>query len=182
MNEKKIENCKDTPTVNGLIEILKSLPKDSEVEITDEMIIHDITDDGKSLSIINTANCSHDHEDEVIDNENYDIAHDKVLETYFNGVEPEIVDAIRHTSSGMLYEHPICFPSPSSRAYEAEINTPLQQDMINEIREKNAFMADVLAEQFRRGLAAMFEYNTQCMYRYGRTMCNIVNPDNKDNL
>ena len=194
MNEKKLNKKikkygNELPTVDGMVEILKSLPGDSVVEITDKMIVHDITDDGKSLSIINRGNCcNNDCEDQVIGNENHDCVtdhydtHDKVLETYLDGPGEEVKDAIRHTSSDLLYKHPICYPNTSAQLYEVGSCTPLQQDMIDEIREKNAFMAEVLAEQFRRGLAAMFEYNTQCMYRYGRTMCSIVNSDDKDNF
>ena len=200
MNEKKfnkrMENLDKGNTVENLIKALKTVPGDCHVEINGSINIKGIDMDGDSATL-NISNLK-DTPAEVTTTETYpdnplsccedeDVYEDNdktnpVLGTYLNGPGEEVRDAIRHTSSDLLYENPICYPNALTQSYEAGALTPLQQGMIDEIRQKNAFMADMLAEQFRRGLAAMFEYNTQCMYMYGHTMCNIVNPDDKDNL
>lgn len=198
MNEKKLnkrmENLDKERTVGNLISALKTLPSDCHVDINGSINIKGIDVDGDSatLSISNAK----DAPAEVVSTETFpddpfsccgdkdacedNCKPDPVLATYLDGLGAEVSDAIRHTSSDLLYENPICYPNALTQSYEAGALTPAQKHMIGEIREKNAFMADVLAEQFRRSLAAMFEYNTQCMYMYGHTMCSIVDPDDKD--
>jgi len=184
MNEKKLnkkmENLDKERTVGNLISALKTLPSDCHVDINGSINIKGIDVDGDSatLSISNAK----DAPAEVVSTETFpddpfsccgdkdacedNCKPDPVLATYLDGLGAEVSDAIRHTSSDLLYENPICYPNALTQSYEAGALTPAQKHMIGEIREKNAFMADVLAEQFRRSLAAMFEYNTQCMYMW----------------
>jgi hypothetical protein len=55
---------------------------------------------------------------------------------------------------------------------------PNQLTTLDEIRHHNAYVAECMGELHRREIAALLEYQTQCMAHFGiqtnRSMCAIV--------
>lgn len=201
MNEKKLakraEKYDGEHTVDTLIDVLKTFPKGCPAKINGNITVGDINfdDDGnvvqdsgssttvKISDLTSDANIADEQMEEInCGNQNdeienpYDKEH-KVIANYLYG-NPELFKIASHTVSDDLFATSICYPGVNTQLFESAILSPSQKELVDEIREKNMLMATMLAEQYRRGLSAMFEYNLQCMYMYGRTMCSIV--DKKD--
>ena len=75
---------------------------------------------------------------------------------------------------------PVLAPNPEEAEFESLLH-PDQKLCIDEIRHHNAYVAECLGEMHRREIAALLEYNTQCLAHFGfdtnRVMCQIVAMD-----
>ena len=93
----------------------------------------------------------------------------------FNNID--MLNDIRKTNSDTLIEGPLQTPNALEINRECELN-PNQYFILDEIRAHNAYMAECLGELHRREIAALLEYNTQCLAHFGletnKTMCDIV--------
>jgi hypothetical protein len=106
---------------------------------------------------------------------------------YDNGISG-VNNAARDMSSEELYRTPVCYPNQCQIDWEIDTfdqfgSGSMNGFVIDNIRRNNAVMADIMAEQYRRQLAAMFEYNLQAnlqMANAVKVMCTRINNDNDD--
>ena len=90
----------------------------------------------------------------------------------------EVLNYIRETSSDTLTSNSLTTPNTHQIKFESDNLRPNQYFMLDEIRQHNMAMAESLGELHRREIAALLEYNTQCLAHFGATtnitMCEIV--------
>ena len=93
---------------------------------------------------------------------------------------PEFLNSMREAPTEYLTAHPIATPNNMQIDFESVTLNPNQYFILDEIRAHNAEMAEVLGELHRREIAALLEYNTQCLAHFGvatnKSMCEIVDP------
>lgn len=94
----------------------------------------------------------------------------------------EFGNKVRRASGNELFDSNISYPNSSELNFEGDELAYPQLVQINEIRQHNAYVAELMAEIHRREIAALLEYNTQCLAHLttvsNKCMCEIVNKDN----
>ena len=107
---------------------------------------------------------------------------DEVMKYHLFGGD-NMAKSIRHESSDHLTEYPIMLPNKQQLDFENNRLHPAQVDVIDEIRAHNVLVTECLTEMYRRQLAALLEYNTQCMAHFAESsnvvMCEIVDRNKK---
>lgn len=174
VQEPVIKNNNPSGSVGEFIELLKGFPPDAQFTIDGEVSINGIENtDGelKDYSIKSRNNeLTNPSLDTIIDDtKKYD--KNDVLYHHMFG-EKEITNAVRAKLSEDLLSDDIMNPYPSQIEYENQNLLVKQQEMFDEIRQKNTIVVENLAELYRRQLAALLEYNTQCL-------SNMVTTNNK---
>ena len=190
-------------SVGEFIEILKQFPADSKFTLNGSVDIGSV-DGGQD-----TISCSNSDplEDEAVVNAVADLLgvrhecedgsctscdepdeemsyEDEVMNGHIFGInDSEFIDSIRHVSSEYLLTSPITMPNKEQLNLERQLG--LEQFLtLDEIRNHNAFIAENLAEMHRREIAALLEYQTQCLAHFGlatnRVMCDIVDESKKN--
>ena len=106
---------------------------------------------------------------------------DFIMDAYLFGAaeqDPEFVRMVRHNNGDFLTEAPVMMPNKEQLSYEANNLFPIQNLTIQDIRNHNAMITELMAEMHRREIAALLEYNTQCLANFGaasnKEMCRIV--------
>lgn len=97
---------------------------------------------------------------------------------------PELMDELRHMPTDRIIEGPVMMPNIQELQFEGRELLPHQVLCIDEIRQHNMHVAECMGELYRRQIAALLEYNTQCLAHFGietnRVMCTIINSDNDE--
>lgn len=191
----------DTLKVRDVIATLSNFSPDAEIHIDGGVLISDDINDETLKAVANSpkvANVTVDSEPfyglpesfcESCDcdcdtcdllcceGENEETAEDIIMKTHLFGHD-EIARAVRGASSDHLIDAPIMNPNKVQLDFENRELHPYQTSMIDEIRVQNACVVESLTELYRRQLAALLEYNTQCMAhlttRTNAVMCEIV--------
>ena len=93
---------------------------------------------------------------------------------------PDFLEVIRQMPADHMMASPVMCPNPEEAEMISMLH-PNQQLCLAEIRHHNAYVAECLGEMHRREIAALLEYNTQCLAHFGfdtnRVMCQIVAMD-----
>lgn len=88
---------------------------------------------------------------------------------------------MRSSEADALLKSPVMAPYHKELQYEGKQLTFNQVKTIDEIRQHNIYVAECMAEMHRREIAALLEYNTQCLAHFGvetnKEMCEIVDSD-----
>ena len=178
-------------SVGEFIKVLEEFPEDGKFTLDGCVHISDAltADDGENLNVTiypkeavpECIDCK--SPEDCVEEKTYE---DKVLDGYFFGLavdHPEVVLDMRAMNGNALTEAGVMVPTKEELAYESQL-LPYQQDMIDQIRRNNMYVAECCAEIHRREIAALLEYQTQCIARFGvetnRDMCIIVNPEVED--
>lgn len=187
----------DPFTVEGLIDVLKEFPKDSKFELNGAIKIKDCmtADNGESLSV-NISIPAENNNSIGLENINYENDNDagkfvngtgELVDNYLYGICPKdnnFLDMIRKSATDTIINSPLTMPNNEESSFEQKYLAPNQCDVINEIRQHNTFIAECLGEIHRREVAALLEYNTQCLAHFGietnKTMCVIADTFNAD--
>ena len=104
---------------------------------------------------------------------------DQVMEDHLYGYE-DLIQPTRRVSSDRLTDSPLMIPNKQELDFEDKNLYSPQTMCIDEIRRHNVFVAECMAEMYRRQISALLEYNTQCLAHFGcdtnKVMCRIINP------
>ena len=187
-------------SVDEFIEILKQFPGDAKFNLNGIASVDGyIGDDHVEARIFNpsTLNQSEDEpffnypEDGCIADEcECNIDHEEqnpVMNGHLFGIadtDATFLKEVRHISADKLTELPVVMPNKNELVFEGELLELPQLMCIDEIRQHNMYIAECMAEIHRREIAALLEYNTQCLAHFGivtnKCMCTIVDKT-KDN-
>lgn len=181
-------------TVGVFKKLLSEFPDDAELELDGIINIHggiELEDGPGTVSItaeypVKPQDCYSENDEvcdecectESMDKRDYeDIVMDKHL--FGIGYKNDLFNTqIREVNTEFLTEAPIMMPSREELNLENIDLSPRQNATIDEIRHHNAYVAECMGELHRREIAALLEYQTQCMARFGfetnKTMCDIV--------
>jgi hypothetical protein len=108
---------------------------------------------------------------------------DSVMKSYlFGRVDNEgYVDNLRHCTTDSILDGSLITPNKTELCFEQRHLYPEQESIINEIRYHNVEMAEVMAEIYRRQMAALLEYNTQVLAHFAtennKIMCVTIDED-----
>lgn len=190
-------------SVGEFIELLKNFPSDAKFELNGSADILNVEMGGELKDItINPVKSFEEAEcdcEPFFDEEaasriagecNCDCDDDKenpVMGNHLFGFYneyPEFVDDIRHIPSDRIIETPVMMPYKKELYFEGD-NLKFNQILcIDEIRQHNMYVAECMAELYRRQIAGLLEYNTQCLAHFGaetnKVMCTIVDSINND--
>lgn len=192
---------KEAKTVGGFKKLLGEFPDDCEFILNGDVEVKGIEVDGKPNGsiIISQINNGHypvseecnsngledteeftenmdkrDYEDEVMDKHLFGLGYKNDL----------FSNQIREVNAEFLTEAPIMMPNREELNLEKTL-MPNQNMTLDEIRYHNAYVAECMGELHRREIAALLEYQTQCMAHFGiqtnRCMCEIV-LDHEDDI
>lgn len=105
------------------------------------------------------------------------------MDLHLQGIAYENYDylkAIRNTSADNLANGPLLDPNEGELSFERNNLMPYQQELLAEMRAHNASIAESFGELHRREIAALLEYNTQCLAQFAhatnKDMCIIIDP------
>ena len=193
MKTTPVTETKNTTPVPGsvgeFIELLKEFPADEKftvngsIGIGDYDTIHYSIEPTKSvdeavLDAINNLSI-----DDTIDE--YDESDNVFMELHKHGIgygNADFADSIRLASTDELLSSPIMNPNTMQIKFEGVLH-PNQYLILDEIRAHNVEVAEALAELHRREIAALLEYNTQCLAHFGintnNSMCEIIDNNKK---
>lgn len=180
-------------SVDEFIEILKQFPSDAKFTLNGTASVDGfVGDDHIEATIYKPATCNLSENDPffnepeacITDECKYCEPHEEenvVMKEHLFGIangDNEFLDAIRHEPTDDLISSPLMMPNTQELRYEGEFLAPPQIMQIDEIRQHNLYVAECMGEMYRRQIAALLEYNTQCMAHFGlvtnRVMCRIV--------
>lgn len=175
-------NCNHS--VGEFIEILKEFPMDGKIKLNGSVSISNIFDDPNAKITIAEQN--------RINNENIFTNEELFNETnnrngYLHDTssyDDNYLNKIRKAPTNDLIDHSITTLNDDQIAFENNMLKSYQIDILNEIRDNNAYIAECIGEMHRREILALLEYNTQCLAHFGAAtnsaiMCEIVNKNNK---
>ena len=176
-------------SVGSFIELLKQFPEDSKFTIEGAACVG--VDGGGEYEIKSNPNLTKvdmsDAEEECCcECDNCDETEDAMLNTIATHVlgiatdNHDFLKVIRQMPGDHMMASPVLAPNPEEAEFESLLH-PDQKLCIDEIRHHNAYVAECLGEMHRREIAALLEYNTQCLAHFGfdtnRVMCQIVSLD-----
>ena len=189
--EKLIGNVNTTSKKPGsvaeFIELLQNFPEDGKVTLDGCMNIDGLDEEGRGVTIYPKSVLNDVEEFDSADIE-YSASDDILLKhTYGVGYNnSELSDALRTTSTDSLICVEVMSPNEGELKFENHLLSPHQACTIDEIRHHNAYVAECLGELHRREIAALLEYNTQCLAHFGietnKTMCDIVDAYKDENI
>lgn len=192
---------KEEPIIPGsvgeFIEVLKEFPADGEFTLNGNVNIKGIDNENPDRQVtiypresVKKCVCSDcvDKCEEVPCDCNEDEHHnttltDDVMGVHLYGIADDnynYLKAIRHTSADNLTNGLLLDPNEHELDFERDL-MPNQRSILAEIRDHNANVAEFFGELYRRQIAALLEYNTQCIahfaYETNKDMCVIVEHD-----
>ena len=182
-------------SVGEFIEILKDFPADAKFTLNGSVDINGKTDIGDEFNTniykLPDGDCEpvkepffkYPEDDYVTDececcnNEGNSL----VMDDHLFGIGYKnngFINGIRRTSSDNLVEPSVMMPNDNELKYEGTQLAFNQVKIIDEIRQHNMYVAECMAEMHRREIAALLEYNTQCLAHFGaetnKVMCVIT--------
>lgn len=195
MNEDpvvEVESNYGPGTIGEFIDLLKQFPADGKFVLNGTA---DIDIDGigefkdectkatiyprESQDICNE--CMDDLDERCIADECDTTYEDKVMKAHLSGIardHHDYLDGIRDAFTDELVESPIMNPNKDQLNFERNDLHPYQARVLDEIRMHNMHVAECMAEMYRRQMAAILEYNTQCLSMItdasNKCMCSIV--------
>lgn len=183
-------------SVGEFIEILKDFPADAKFTLNGNVDINDLNIYGepavatiKPVKSFDDTSCDcepffnypEDSDNDECEDEE-DSVEDAIMKSHLFGSDT-LAKYNRGTSSDHLIDYPIMNPTDRQLAYEINNLHPAQVIAIDEIRAHNVCVVEALTEMYRRQLAALLEYNTQCMVQFAsksnKIMCEIVDRSRK---
>lgn len=176
-------------SVGEFIEILKQFPADADFELNGNVRVSGVCDDENLTARITPAGGY--TETESVNNEkpcgccndecDCEDSKNHVMDTHLYGasyVSDEFMRGFRKVCSDRLTDAGVMNPITPELLFEKDSLYPMQNDTIGEIRHHNLFVTECMTEMYRRQLAAMLEYNTQCLAHFAvatnKCMCEIV--------
>ena len=175
-SKKNVVSCdriEGNGTVAGLITALKNYPEDTKVSVNGAISI-DADNDIPAVSIDEVKSAIAD----VASTNEY-------LDEYMYGRPADFINNLRKSETEALVSYPKSMPLDYEIEYEKSLPNPYTST-IEEIRSSNIDFVEAMTELYRRQLACIIEYNTQCMARMAGasvdtmvTMCNVVSKENK---
>lgn len=187
---KTIDNFKPG-TVGEFIALLSEFPKDGEFELGGKAFIKNIFDENNKPhnivihprdEVVPTEQPANDDYIEYADPVKINDAIDNNF--YYGCVNPHsksFISVLRRRASDDLIEMDICKPSDCEKEWEKNVFSPEQLNKIDEIRHKNAVMAESMAEIYRRQISAILEYTLQANLQFtNKTMCTLC--DHSDDV
>lgn len=193
--KKETPVIKTVGSVGEFIEVLKNFPSDAKFELNGSADIIDAYMNGELKDITikpfktfdeTAQDCepffNYPEEGCITDECEYcDADKNPVMDGYlfgFSDMCPEYLNQIRHATSDSIIESPVMMPDKEELLFEGKELIPNQVLCIDEIRQHNMYVAECLAEMYRRQISALLEYNTQCMAHFGvqtnKVMCTMV--------
>lgn len=179
-------------TVGEFIAILNEFPKDAKFNLNGNASISDafMCEDGEPANVVVYPKNEYpeNFDDNNLKEEYYmpnestsDKSYEEIaLDNHFNGRaydNNEFLKSIRNTPADVLIDANIMIPNMVELGYENKLH-PYQYQQLTEIRDHNSYVAECMAETYRRQIAALLEYNTQCLahfaYETKRSMCENV--------
>lgn len=182
-------------SVDEFREILKQFPGDAKFTLNGTASIDGyVGDDHIEATIYKPSTCNpsenepffnYPEEGCITDEcECYDDNRNLVMDGHLYGIADADVTFLkeaRHVSADQLVETPLMVPTNEELKYEGKLLALPQVMCIDEIRQHNMYVAECMAEIHRREIAALLEYNTQCLAHFGaitnKVMCTIVDND-----
>lgn len=184
--EPIIDTTTEPGSVGEFIELLQQFPESGKLTLNGNIDI-DMNEDGDGISIypkgaFDIAPVEYYDDNEELDPE---LAHEAfknvVMDGYSFGVacdDPKYLHGIRHASADSLTSCSLTSPCSEEIDFEGELLHPHQKGLLAEMRAHNMHVAECLGELHRREIAALLEYNTQCLAHFGAAtnivMCEIV--------
>ena len=179
-NELYNNTCNCDHSVGEFIELLKEFPMDGKINLNGSISINNIFEDPNAKITIVERN--------QINNENTFINEEVSNKTnnrneYSHGIsscDANYLNKVRKAPTNDLIDHSATTPNDDQIAFENNMLKSHQVNILNEIRENNAYIAECIGEMRRREVLALLEYNTQCLAHFGvatnsAIMCEIVN-------
>lgn len=182
-------------TVGEFINVLQNFPPDKEFTLNGSVSIKGFEIDGDpncSISIypegvINKdehphidcvecdcleCDCENQYSDELIEYA------DKMMDNHYFGIATKNNEYLEYLRGASIDGLSFTTPNIEQLDFEEKNLTHNQQLLIDEIRANNMCVAEYLGELHRREIAALLEYNTQCLTHFGcvtnREMCRIA--------
>lgn len=195
------EPAYESGSVGEFIELLKEFPADSKFTLNGNVNISDsgIMYDGEPAGVViypSEESLNHDYPEaeHVKDGSIFDklevcdaddecdcVIDNPVMDGHLYGMidtNPNFVDAIRRVPTDDIIDTPLMMPNRQELQFEGKELLPTQLLCIDEIRQHNMYVAECMAELYRRQIAGLLEYNTQCLAHFGieanKVMCEIV--------
>ncbi len=173
-------------SVGSFIELLKQFPEDSKFTLEGAACVG-VDGEGeyaiKSNPNLTQVNMSGIEEECCCECDNCDETENDIentIATHVLGIATDnhnFLEVIRQMPGDTMMSSPVLAPNSEEANFESMLH-PDQQLCLNEIRHHNAYVAECLGEMHRREIAALLEYNTQCLAHFGfdtnRVMCQIV--------
>ena len=197
MNKKQIskpvvvtkQNAQDP--LEALISSLEQLSEiDGVFDMSKPIEITAMTEDGENFSMRITKNVQNENEffnveeankiAEPIDDDNITEDYEDItMQNYLFGItDKPFIEGVRMAPAETIMQASVLVPNREQLCYERNHLHPYQNVMLDEIRNQNMFVAEQMAEIYRRQMSALLEYQTQCMAMFAestnRTMCVIV--------
>ena len=191
--EPIIDTTTEPGSVGELIELLQQFPESGKLTLNGNIDIN-ISEDGDGATIypkgtLINLNPEYNYDDNC-DNYNkcngldVDPALEReafknvVMDIHRSGLDPVIICEIREKSSGELLADSLLNPCGEEIDFEDKLAGQYQNTLLAEMRAHNAYIAECLGELHRREMAALLEYNTQCLAHFGVStnmdMCRII--------
>lgn len=182
---KTVESKKGS--VGEFIELLKQFPEDADFKLNGNVRVS-----GTEDNIHATISPIGEYTEEPVNNEepccgccndecDCEDSKNHAMDTHLYGasyVSDEFMKGFRKVGSDRLTDASVMNPITPELLFEKDLLHPMQNDIIGEIRHHNLFVAECMTEMYRRQLAAMLEYNTQCLAHFAvatnKCMCEIV--------
>lgn len=189
-------------SVGEFIELLKEFPADSKftlngnVNISDSRMMYDgepagvvIYPSEESIKHDYPEACEYDKDGSILDKLEVCAADDEcdcvidnpVMDGHLYGKAFEdnaFAKAIRRCHADDIIDTPLMMPNRQELQFEGKELLPTQLLCIDEIRQHNMYVAECMAELYRRQIAGLLEYNTQCLAHFGietnKVMCTMV--------
>lgn len=174
-----------------LVDALEQLSEiDGAFDMNEPIEITCMTENGENFSMRITKNVHDENEffnveeankiAEPIDDDGITEEYEDItMQNYLFGINDKtFIEGVRMAPAETLMQASVLIPNREQLCYERNHLHPYQNVMLDEIRNQNIFVAEQMAEIYRRQMSALLEYQTQCMAMFAestnKTMCVIV--------
>lgn len=161
MNKNNKSNASNvTTTVGEVLKRLNSIPSDANIKFVDNGFIVQL--DPNSDDLCDKPSCRFvEHTEEPKSNNPY---------------------SLKNVPTDSILSFPLIAETKERENIENKLlPQPFNCFFTEEVRSKNAMIADMLGEIYRREIAAMLEYITQMQSEHSIIMCDYVNSKNNKN-